>query len=272
VHVPFPNAYRTPFAEPRPGGSGDATVDYIRDHVLFHQVSPGEIAGVFVEPIVGSGGVLIPPDGFWPALVALCREHDWLLGVDEVKSGFGRTGTMWAVDRWGVEPDIMCLGKAMGGGILPIGAVLGSERAMGGFDDVPTGSTWAWLPAACVAALETIDAFRRDDVLGNVLALEGEGVRLLGRLRDRFQAIGDVRVAGGYQAVEFVEDRETRRRATSLQDAVAREALRRGMIADSSTTSYNLQPSLLMPIPAYRDAIGILEASIEAALATRDAG
>jgi 4-aminobutyrate aminotransferase-like enzyme len=266
VHVPYPSPYRTPFPDPRPGGTGDATIDYLRDHVLFHQVHPDEVAGVFIEPIVGSGGVLIPPDPFWPALVDLCREHGWLLGVDEVKSGFGRTGAMWAVDRWGVEPDLMCLGKALGGGVMPIGAVLGSERAMGTFDDVPTGSTWAWLPAACAAALETIRAFEEESVLDNVRLLDEEGHRLLGQLRDRFEPIGDVRVAGGYQAVEFVKDRTTKERAPELQEAVAREALARGLIADSSTTSYNLQPSLVRPLEAYRAAINILGESIEAAV------
>ena len=112
VHVPYPHPYRSPFAAPRPGGTGDATIDYLRDQVLFHAVDPRDVAGVVIEPIAGSGGVLIPPDGFWPALVELCREHGWLLCADEVKSGMGRTGAMFAVEHWGVEPDLMCLGKA----------------------------------------------------------------------------------------------------------------------------------------------------------------
>ena len=85
VHVPYPNPYRTPFTA-RPGGSGDGTVDYMRDHLLFHAIDPGEVAGVVIEPVMGSGGCVAPPEGFWPALVDLCREFDWILCADEVKT------------------------------------------------------------------------------------------------------------------------------------------------------------------------------------------
>ena len=124
-----------------------------------------------IEPVLGSGGCVAPPDAFWPALTELCAEHGWLLCADEVKTGFGRSGHLFAVQRWGVEPDLMCLGKALGGGVAPIGAVLGSERALGGFDDVPTGSTWSWLPWAAAAALATIGVYEREPVLENVREL-----------------------------------------------------------------------------------------------------
>ncbi len=270
VHVPYPHAYRSPFREPRPGGSGDATVDYMRDHVLFHAVDPSEVAGVVIEPVLGSGGCVAPPDPFWPALSELCREHDWLLCLDEVKTGFGRSGHLFASERWGLEPDLMCLGKAMGGGVMPIGAVLGSERAMGGYDDVPTGSTWSWLPASCAAALATIDALEREPVLENVRELERVGAERLARVRDRFEAVGDVRAVGCFQAIEFVRDRETKERAIELQDAVAAEACRNGVIADSSTTSLNLQPSLLMPPDALGRAFDVIEAAIDSAVSERD--
>ncbi len=264
MHVPYPHPYRTPLRDPRPGGTGDATVDYIRDHLLFHALDPTEVAGVMIEPVLGSGGCVAPPDSFWPALVELCREHGWLLCADEVKSGMGRSGELFAVERWGVEPDLMCLGKALGGGAMPIGALLGSEAALGGFDDVPTGSTWAWLPASCAAALETLAIFEREPVLENVRELERVGAARLGELADRFDSIGDVRVTGCFMAIEFVADRATKERATELQDAVAAEACRRGVLADSSTTSLNVQPSLVMPPEALERALGIVADSIEA--------
>jgi 4-aminobutyrate aminotransferase-like enzyme len=263
VHVPYPNPYRSPLAGPRPGGSGDATVDYLRDHVLFHALDPTEVAGVVIEPVLGSGGCIAPPEPFWPALTALCAEHEWLLCADEVKTGMGRAGSLLAVERWGVEPDLICLGKALGGGAMPIGAVLGSERAMGGFDDLPTGSTWSWLPASCAAALATLDLYEREPVLEHVRELERVAADRLAALADRFEQIGDARAVGCFLAIEFVSDRRTKERATELQHAVAAEACRRGVIADSSTTSLNLQPSLVMPAPALERALEIVAEAIE---------
>ena len=224
VHVPYPHPTRTPLRDPRPGGTGDATVDYIRDHVLFHALDPADVAGVVIEPILGSGGCVAPPDTFWPALTELCREHGWLLCADEVKTGIGRSGHLLAVDRWGVEPDLICLGKALGGGVMPIGALLGTEAALGSFDDVPTGSTWAWLPGSCAAALATLDAFAAEPVLENVRELERVARGKLAGLRERFERVGDVRAEGCFQAIEFVRDRETRELDLELQDAVVARA------------------------------------------------
>jgi 4-aminobutyrate aminotransferase-like enzyme len=233
--------------------------------VLHHAVDPREVAGFVIEPVMGSGGCVAPPDGFWSALTDLCREFDFLLCADEVKTGFGRTGHMFAVERWGVEPDLMALGKSMGGGVMPIGAVLGTERSMD-FDDVSTGSTWSWLPAACAAALETLNVFEREPVLENVRVLEAAGLQALEGLMDRYPAIGDVRAVGCFLAVEFVKDRVTKERDLDLQERVAWGCLRRGLLVDPSTTSLNLQPSLTMPVEVMDTAMAILDEAIAEAV------
>jgi 4-aminobutyrate aminotransferase-like enzyme len=212
---------------------------------------------VLIEPVMGSGGCVAPPDPFWPALADLCREHDWLLCVDEVKTGFGRTGELFAVQRWGVEPDLMCLGKAMGGGVMPIGAVLGTERAMATFDDVSTGSTWSWLPAASAAAIATIERFEREPILENVRAIDAAARRALLPLLDRYEPVGDVRVVGCFIAIEFVKDRTTKERDPRLMHRVAEGCIRRGLLGDASTTSFNLQPSLVMP-PELMERVGAI--------------
>ena len=274
VHVPYPNPYRNPFGDPRPGGSGDATVDYLRDYLLFHAIDPTDVAGVIIEPVLGSGGVVVPPPTFFPALAQLCDEHNWLLCADEVKSGCGRTGTFLAVERLGVDPDLICLGKGLGGGVMPIGAVLGSERVLGGFDDVSTGSTWAWLPASCAVALVMLEEITKPGVLEHVRAIEARSQEVFGGLLDRFDAVGDVRSVGALTAVEFVTDRDSKQRDAELQDRVAREMFSRGLVADSSTTSLNIQPSLITPLEVIDRAADIVADSIRAALAqprSRDA-
>jgi len=265
-HAPYPNPYRSPFAPPRPGGSGDSTVDYIRDHLLFHAVDPEEVAGVLIEPILGSGGCVAPSQEFWDALTGLCDEFGWLLAVDEVKTGFGRSGEMFAVEKWGLQPDLMCLGKAMGGGVAPIGAVLGSERAMGGYDDVPTGSTWSWLPWACAASLATIEAFENEPILENVRALESVGREKLGRIKEEHPQIGDARAFGGFQALEFVRDRESRGRDSELQHLAAAKAAQLGILTDSSSTSLNIQPSLSMPPDAFGAALDRIATAVGQAI------
>ena len=264
VHVPYPNPYRTPFTA-RPGGTGDGTVDYIRDHLLHHAVDAREVAGFVIEPVMGSGGCVAPPESFWPALTELCREHDFLLCADEVKTGYGRAGTMFAVERFGVEPDLMALGKSMGGGVMPIGALLGTEEAMD-FDDVSTGSTWSWLPASCAAALATLDVFEAEPVLENVMALEAASLERLRALAEKYEAIGDVRAIGCFQAIEFVQDRVTKERDLDLQERVASGCVRRGLLLDPSTTSLNIQPSLVMPVSEMDTVFGIVDEAIAEAL------
>jgi 4-aminobutyrate aminotransferase-like enzyme len=165
----------------------------------------------------------------------------------------------------------MALGKAMGGGAMPIGAVLGTERAMGS-DDLSTGSTWSWLPAACAAALETLAVFSREPVLENVRAIEAAAVRELTPLADRHPCIGDLRAIGCFIALEFVRDRETKERDPDLTDHVARACLARGLLVDASTTSLNVQPSLMMPPELMQVAASVLDEAIVEAVSAKGSG
>jgi 4-aminobutyrate aminotransferase-like enzyme len=263
VHAPYPNRYRSPFGAPRPGGSGDSTIDFVRDHMLFHAIDPAEVAGVVIEPILGSGGVVVPADPFWRALEELCKEFGWLLCLDEVKTGFGRTGRLFAAELAQLQPDLMCLGKAMGGGVMPIGAVLGSEAVLGTFDDVSTGSTWAWLPAACAVALRTLDIFETEGVLDNVQALHDVAVDVLVPLVEEYEQLGDVRVQGCFIGMELVTDKVTRNRNPELQRRLATAIVGSGVLVDSSTASINIQPSLVMDPGSLRSALHVIRAAVE---------
>ncbi len=246
LHVPFPYPYRCPFH--RSGGTCDGTcvTDYIEHDLTFHLVSPDEIAGVLIEPILGEGGVLVPPDPFWEALSDLCRRRGWLLCLDEVETGFGRTGRMFAAEHWGVEPDLMCLAKGLSGGGMPIGAVLMSDAVAEAGQAVNTGGTWAGQPAACLGALAALDVFERDDVLAHVAHLEALAERHLGPLRE-LDTVGEVRIKGLYIAIDMVSDPETRQRAPHLARAIHDLMLRRGVVGiEDGVTHYRLLPALNM--------------------------
>jgi 4-aminobutyrate aminotransferase-like enzyme len=161
----------------------------------------------------------------------------------------------------------MCLGKGLGGGVMPIGALLGTDEALGSFDDLSTGSTWSWLPASCAAALAVLDELQRPGVMEHVREIERVARERFGGLADRFEAVGDVRVIGCLIALELVRDRASKERAPELQDALAHECLNRGLLADSSTTSYNIQPSLVTPLGVLEVSAQIVEAALEAVLA-----
>ena len=264
---PIPNPYRSPFAEPRAGGSGDATVDYIRDELLFHVVDPDarrrrrDRAGARLGRVHRPAGlVLAGADRALPrARLAALRRR----GQD--RHGAERNDVRGRALGRRAGPDLHGQGARRRGDAdrRPARRRSGCSATVG---DLSTGSTWSWLPGSVAAALATLDAYEREDVLGNVAALEAVGAERLGALADRHERIGEVRAIGCFQAIEFVADPDTRERDPGLQDAVAAGMLRRGILADSSTTSLNLQPSLLMPPPAYEIALVIVAAAVDAEL------
>jgi 4-aminobutyrate aminotransferase len=151
THVPYPNAYRPLLAG---ADQGRAVLSYLEDVLFASNVPAVEVAGILVEPILGEGGYVVPPDGFLAGLRALCDRHGILLIFDEVQSGIGRTGRMFACEHWDVAPDIMTLAKGLGSG-LPIGTVVAKRRIMERWTRGAHGNTYGGNPLCCAAALAT---------------------------------------------------------------------------------------------------------------------
>jgi 4-aminobutyrate aminotransferase len=219
-HVPFPRDASRP---------GEVFVREIEETVLRRIAPPDEIAAIFVEPIQGEGGYYVPPDGFLPALRAMCDRHGILMVADEVQTGIGRTGKLFAVEHWGVEPDILCLAKGIASG-MPLGAIVASGEVM----DWPPGShasTFGGNPVSCRAALATLDLIGRE-YLANAVARGEELRRGLVRLREQFPTlVGDVRGLGLMMAADLVRGGPDHPVPDhDLRDEVIQAAFHRGLL------------------------------------------
>ena len=210
--VPAPYALRCPDAD-----VGGYCLRALEEKI--QREDPETVAGILAEPIVGaSGGALIPPDGYWPAVRAICDEHDILLLTDEVMCGFGRTGRRFALDRWDVEPDVMVAGKGLGGGYAPITGVYGTEAVAEALQQAGMNvmfHTFAAHPAACAAADKVLEILDRECLIEHS-AKTGETLKA--QLADAFAEhphVAEVRGAGLLIAVEVVEDRESLARYTA---------------------------------------------------------
>ncbi len=253
-HVPYPNAYRL-----HTGGRevGSFVLDEIQD--LFHRhVSPEDVAAIFIEPMLGEGGYVLPPKSFLEGLRALCDEHGILLVFDEIQTGVGRTGHMWAADYYGIEPDVLCTAKGLGSG-MPIGAIVAKESVMK-WAAGSHGSTYGGNPVACAAALATLDIVE-SQLLANTRDM---GKRLMDGLRalqERHECIGDVRGTGLYIGVEFVEDRATKVPAKDFVVELSQLAFRRGLLLLSCGASViRIAPPLVIDEYDVDKGLEILEA------------
>ncbi len=222
-HVPYPRGCRAC----APPGSDCPCVRHIEE-TLFHRIAPPEeVAAVFVEPIQGEGGYHVPPRGFLPALRELCDRHGILLVADEVQTGMGRTGTLYAVEHWGVEPDIVCLAKGIASG-MPLGAMVAREEVM----DWPSGShasTFGGNPVSCRAALATLDLIL-GGYMDNATARGRQLKEGLLRLQARFGEVGEVRGLGLMVALDVVRPDNPAALDPARRDQVVQAAFRRGLL------------------------------------------
>ena len=225
--VPYPYEYRRP-AGMAAESLGGSCIEAIRQ--LFKTTVPAErVAGILVEPVQGEGGFVVPPPDFLTGLRRLCNEHEIYLIADEVQTGFGRTGKMFAVEHWGVQPDLMVLAKTLGGG-LPLGAVVGRSELMDATNPGGLGGTFGGNPVACAAALAVIDV-----LIDERLPARGSrmGERALNRMRswsERFEIIGDVRGLGAMISMELVQDRATREPAAAKTNEILRYCHEHGLV------------------------------------------
>jgi 4-aminobutyrate aminotransferase len=263
THVPYPNTYRPLFAG---ADQGRAVIAYIETMLFQNNVPPAEVAAIVVEPVQGEGGYLVPPDSFLPGLRELCDRHGILLVFDEVQSGVGRTGKMFACQHWGVAPDIMTLAKGLGSG-LPIGLVVARRKLMEKWQRGAHGNTFGGNPLCCAAALATLELVEKE-YAANAAEV---GAYFLGRLRElqtRFDCIGDVRGKGLMIGMELVKDPTTREPAKALCEAVLTRAYHNGLLLLScGVSTVRFIPPLMINRAHVDEALALLEPALNEALA-----
>jgi 4-aminobutyrate aminotransferase len=227
VHVPFPDPYRPVLLRRKGEGYGEVVVRYIEDEILNRILPADELAGFLIEPIQGEGGYIVPPPDFFPALRELCDKYGILLIADEVQSGMGRTGKWWAIENFGVEPDIITSAKGIASG-MPLGAMITRKEIMS-WPKGSHGNTFGGNPISCAASLATIDLIEKH-YLQNVREVGEYTLDALAEIMARHPSIGDVRGIGLMIGVEFVQDRESKDPAINLRDEVVDLAFERGLL------------------------------------------
>jgi len=259
---PFADCYRCPLRLRYPD-CGIACAEYVRDVIRYQ--TAGEIAAIIVEPIQGTAGNIIPPDGFLRAIQSVARDHGALLFADEMITGFGRTGSMWGADHDGVVPDIMTVGKGVGGG-FPLAAVVSTEKltsAKPWSNPSFSSSSYGGNPLASAAGLAALEIILKEDLVEQSNRVGAVMLAELHRLKEKYRTVGEVRGRGLLLGVELVEDRQTRK---PLDKAITRdlylECLRRGLVAMTYAPTIRLNPPLVITEETARAGLAILDEAL----------
>jgi 4-aminobutyrate aminotransferase len=259
-HVPYPDPYRPILRSNKGEGYGETVVRFIEEKVLGMVMPPEDCAAILLEPIQGEGGYVVPPDDFFPALRRLCDKHGILLISDEVQAGVGRTGKWWAIEHWGVEPDIVCSAKGLASGI-PFGATIARESVMS-WPEGAHGNTYGGNPIACAAALATLDLVE-DELLENAATLGEYTLDALSEIQTRHKSIGQVRGKGLMIGVDFVKDQESREPAHDLRDKVEELAFQTGLLVmGCGKSTMRIAPALSIDKALIDEGLEKLESAI----------
>jgi 4-aminobutyrate aminotransferase len=263
VHAPYPYAYRCPFGSLSADECVDACIGFIENTLLKTVAPPDEVAAIVVEPVQGEGGYVVPPRRFYDELARVAKQNGILLIFDEVQSGMGRTGKMWAAEHFGAVPDIIATAKGIASG-LPLGATIARADLM----TWPPGahaSTFGGNPVACEAALATI-ALLQEELMENAARM---GERIMDRLRgwpERFPRVGEVRGLGLMIGIELVRDQATREKAARLRDHVVSLAFERGLLVlGAGENTIRLCPPLVVSAEQCDFAVETLEECLKLA-------
>jgi len=243
IHAPYPNCYRCAFGK-EPQSCAVECARYIEE-TLFRTIAPAEeVAAIVIEPVQGEGGYIVPPVKFFDELRRICERSGILLVLDEVQSGVGRTGKMWAAEHFGVTPDIFAVAKGIASG-LPLGATVARADIMT-WTPGAHASTFGGNPVACAAALVTLELLEQE-LVENAARM---GAYMMDRMRDwprRFPAVGEVRGLGLMIGIELVRDQRTKEKAPELRDRVLYQAFERGLlILGAGDSSLRLSPPLVI--------------------------
>ena len=257
--VPFPNDYRGPDVP---------TALAALERAFETQVPPEQVAAIVIEPVQGEGGFVVCPRDYMAGLRRLCDRHGIVLVADEVQTGVGRTGRFFAMEHYGVEPDLVTVAKSIAAG-LPLSAVLGRAEIMDAPPDSAIGGTYVGNPVAQAAALAVLEIMEEDGLCERAASI---GERIRSRMigwESRFDAIGDVRGVGAMLAIEIVRDRETKEPAPEVATAVVEHAAARGLLllkAGVYSNAIRVLVPLVIPDGELDEALDVWEESLEAAL------
>ena len=266
IHVPYPNEYRNPFTAEMcgRGGAAEGALNWIENLLFKTTTPPEEVAAIVVEPIQGEGGYVPAPEGFLKGLRRICDEHGIVLVVDEVQSGMGRTGKMFATQHYGVDADIVCIAKGIASG-LPLGLCV----ARGDLMDWKKGahaSTFGGNPVCIAAALKTVELLERE-LVSNAAEVGNYLKSGLQKLMSKHECIGDVRGMGLMLGVEFVKDKTSRQPDADLRDRVEMASYERGLILlGCGANSIRWSPPLILAKENVDVALEIFDDAIKASV------
>lgn len=210
------------------------------------EVEPETIAAMIIEPVQGEGGFIVPPKEFLPGLKTISEKHGIVLIADEIQTGFGRTGKMFAVENYGVEPDLITMAKSIAAG-MPLSAVVGKAQIMDAPGPGMIGGTYAGNPLACAAGLATINYIEQEKLTARAAKIGASVVGCLKGMQDKYPLIGDIRSLGAMIGIELVKDRETKEPAKDETAQITQECLRQGLVIISAGVYGNVI-RMLMPL------------------------